>query len=130
MNHTAAFHCAKCPRNNNPEIGPSCPAWWETVHNNIHTGHTKVWKSCAWEQLPTYLIEVIKASNRPAAAVESTRNEISKGFQSLAEILHVKASNLIPDTKPYIVLNGGSSGDAERPTEDATADRRGGEQPG
>lgn len=32
------------------------------------------------------MVEVIKASNRPAAAIESTRNEIAKGFATLATL--------------------------------------------
>lgn len=96
MTHLAAFHCAKCPRNNNPQVGPSCPAWWETVHQNVQSGETKVIKSCAWEQLPIYLIEVVKASNRPAAAVESTRNEIVNGFERLTR--SVQATRLFPQS--------------------------------
>jgi hypothetical protein len=35
-------------------------------------------------QLPLYLTEVIMASNRPAAAIESTRNEIADGLSRIA----------------------------------------------
>jgi len=38
---------------------------------------------CAFEAMFDALIEVIKASNRPAAAIESTREEIIKGFEGL-----------------------------------------------
>ena len=87
MNHTAAFQCATCPRNNDPTVGPSCPAWWETVQTHAQTGEVKVWKSCAWEQLPYYLVHFAKGAVSAAAAVESTRNEIVTGFVTIAEAL-------------------------------------------
>lgn len=91
--HKAAFQCAKCPRNADPERGPSCPAWWETIHTNVATGEEKTWKSCAWEQLPHYLIEVIKAANRPAAAIEGTRQEIAQGLSRVATTIYQKKLN-------------------------------------
>lgn len=81
-----AWDCAKCPRHARIAEG-GCPAWWETVQTNIESGAVTVWKECAWIQMPVYLIEVIKASNRPAAAVESTRNEIAEGFGRLVEVM-------------------------------------------
>ncbi len=76
-----AFDCARCPG----KAGDGgCPAFWSTVHENPQTGETKVINACGFEQLPLYLIEVIKASNRPAAAVESMRNEMVKGLGAIA----------------------------------------------
>ena len=94
MTHLAAFKCAVCPRNNDPELGPSCPAWWETVQTNAQTGEMKLWKSCAWEQLPYYLVRVIEASNRPAAAVESMRNETLRGLSGIADVLIVERNRV------------------------------------
>ncbi len=34
MNFSAAFQCAKCPQNGNPELGPACPCWWETIQDD------------------------------------------------------------------------------------------------
>lgn len=91
MNHTAAFCCERCPKNNDPERGPSCPAWWEWTAENIATGESKIMKQCGWTALPQFLVEVIKASNRPAAAIESTRNEIAVGFQQVASSVQALA---------------------------------------
>ena len=76
-----AFNCCKCPEKSG-EGG--CPMFWETMWN-ITTGEEKLIKSCGFEQLPHYLTEVVKASNRPAAAIESTRNEIVNGFVKLTK---------------------------------------------
>lgn len=81
--HEGAFQCRQCPRNNDPERGRSCPAWWEWTQENPATGETRIERMCGWTAMPIFLTEVIKASNRPAAAVESTRNEIAAG---LAEV--------------------------------------------
>lgn len=78
-----AFNCAKCPGKGGDG---GCPMWWETVWENGE-GATKLVKGCGFEQLPLYLTEVIKASNRPAAAVEATRNEIASGFQRVAQAM-------------------------------------------
>ncbi len=91
MNHQAAFRCSKCPRNADPERGDSCPAWWEWTAENIQSGETKIVRMCGWQAMPQFLTEVIKASNRPAAAVESTRNEIATGLGRIAETLNRRA---------------------------------------
>lgn len=75
MPHLGAFQCETCPQNHDSVKGRSCPAWWETVQQSA-AGEVRVLKSCAWEQLPYFLLEVIKASNRPAAVMESLRNEL------------------------------------------------------
>lgn len=79
-----AFNCAKCPGKGGDD---GCPAWWETVWNNVADGQTKVIRGCGFEQLPLYIVELIKASNRPAAAVESARNEIANGFEQLVSTM-------------------------------------------
>ncbi|MDD3493691.1 MAG: hypothetical protein PHZ19_09380 [Candidatus Thermoplasmatota archaeon] len=82
---------AVCPRTNNQAAKSFCPAWSEgIVWQNPQTGEEKV-MHCAFEALMPALIEVIKASNRPAAAIETTRNEIVKGFQSLAGLMSLPA---------------------------------------
>jgi hypothetical protein len=79
-----AFNCAKCPGKGGDG---GCPAWWETVWENQQAGETKVIRGCGWEQLPRYITEMIKASTRPAAAVESTRNEIAAGFGQIVSTM-------------------------------------------
>lgn len=51
---------------------------------NPETHETKVQRDCLFRLLPVFLIEVIKASNRPAAAIESTRNELITGLGAIA----------------------------------------------
>ena len=91
-NYRGAFECKKCPANNDPSAGRACPAWWETVWTTPQ-GEMKNQKACAWVQLPHFLIEVIKASNRPAAALESTRNEIAVWLSRIANA--VKSSPMM-----------------------------------
>ena len=59
--------------------------WWTTVWNDGKD--EKIIESCGYEQLPQYLTEVVKASNRPAAAVESLRNELVKDFGSTLNLI-------------------------------------------
>lgn len=79
-----AFTCHKCPKTNGDG---GCPAWWESIWENPETKESKVLKGCAFEQMQTYLLEVIRASNRPAAAIESARNEIASGFGRVASVM-------------------------------------------
>jgi len=76
----------ECPRTNNPHGNTPwfCPFWTDgIIWRNTATGEEVV-KHCAAEMLITGLIEVIKASNRPTAAIESLRNELVKGIVVLA----------------------------------------------
>lgn len=72
-----------CPRNSDPERGKYCPAWTEYVETNMQTGDERVTKECVFKALPRFMIETVKAANRPAAAVESTRNELARGFDQI-----------------------------------------------
>lgn len=114
MNHIAAFQCADCPRNNDPARGRSCPAWWEWASENPGTGETKIERMCGWAGMPIFLVHVLAASNRPAAAIESTRNEIAKGLGDVAgqlaqgfARLQLPAGNLPPaeDNLPAVGLD-------------------------
>jgi hypothetical protein len=73
-----SLDCARCPKDGRGDRSDGCPLWWRTRWQN--GAEEKEIVDCGLVQLPTYLAEVIKASNRPAAAIESTRNEISAGF--------------------------------------------------
>ena len=101
-----AFNCCKCPGKGGDG---GCPMFWDTVHTNIQTGEIKTIRSCGYEQLPTYLVEVIKASNRPAAAVESCRNEIAAGLAKVAEAF-VTATPLLPGVHSDAPRLGNGSG--------------------
>ena len=75
MNYANAFNCDNCPKTND-ETG--CPVWWEFIETNDVTGHERITKECGFVSMPRLFVEVIKASNRPAAVMESMRNEIVK----------------------------------------------------
>ena len=68
-----ALNCSKCPGKGGDG---GCPLWWETIWESPKTGEVKTVIGCGFEQLPMYLVEVVKASNRPAAAMESLRNAL------------------------------------------------------
>lgn len=103
-----AFNCARCPG----KAGDGgCPMWWDTIWEKPD-GEAKIVSSCGFTQLPLYLTEVIKASNRPAAAIESTRNEIVKGFQGLAQaapLLARLSRPAHPSVPPVEVLDGSAA---------------------
>lgn len=71
----------KCPKTNDQNAKFFCPAWHDgIVWTNSQTNEEKI-VNCSFEMMIPAMIEVIQASNRPAAAIESTRNEISKQLQ-------------------------------------------------
>ena len=84
MSYANAWRCEDCPEANGKQ---GCPAWTELVESNVQTGEERLTKDCLFQLFPRLFIEVIKASNRPAAAVESCRNEIAQGFTILTEAL-------------------------------------------
>ena len=81
-----AFHCNECPKKSGDG---GCPGWWQTMKQNIQTGESAIEENCAFVVLPFLLTEVIKASNRPAAAISQMRNDIIcaiSGVQAKREI--------------------------------------------
>jgi len=82
MNYQGAFECHNCPCNADPENGRACPAWWETIWTQGEGSSVKqrLRKGCGLAQLPDFLLEVVKASNRPAAQVSNLQNEIAEGL--------------------------------------------------
>lgn len=87
MSFKNANRCEACPKRNDEE---GCPYWWEWVETNMSNGQERLRKQCGKQAMQIFMVEVIKASNRPAAAVESTRNEIVNGFERLADIANQK----------------------------------------
>lgn len=75
---------AECPRTNDPEAKRYCPAWQELAETNVQTGEERIIKDCWFRIAPRWLTEVVRASNRPSAAVESLRNEMTMGLVQLA----------------------------------------------
>ena len=66
-----------------PQSVEGCPMWSEIIQTNISNGEERMLCGCYPQISLLADVEVIKASNRPAAAVESTRNEIVKGFEKV-----------------------------------------------
>lgn len=82
--YKGAFDCSRCPMNGDPTAGRACPAWHELMMTNVATGEERLVKDCLFRVLPSILIEVVKASNRPAAAIESMRNEVVRRIDDAA----------------------------------------------
>jgi len=86
---------AKCPETSDIAAKAYCP-WWKDdgdlfVMANAKTGEERV-EQCGARVMVQAQIEVIKASNRPAAAIEDARNEIAKGFAVVATVM----SSIVP----------------------------------
>ena len=98
MSYKNPFECKDCP-----ESEKGCPAWTEIVETNIQSGEERITKDCLLKLMPRLMIEVIKASNRPAAAIESTRNSLidslNRGFGTLIAISETKALESVSETK-------------------------------
>lgn len=82
----------ECPRTNNPDAKIFCPAWHDgIVWQKDGTGEERV-VNCTFSMMMQGMVQVIAASNRPAAAIESTRNEIAKGFDAIASGISAQAN--------------------------------------
>lgn len=76
-----------CPRNNDPSKGKYCPAWTEYTETNHQTGEDRIQKECMFTAMPKFMAHTLAAANRPAAAIESTRNELAEGFNKVANVM-------------------------------------------
>ena len=86
-NFVGAFDCASCPQNADPAQGRACPMFWETVYTEPSTGKIDIVRACGYTQLPRFLIEVIRASNRPAASIDKVNNTIAGEFSKMETLL-------------------------------------------
>lgn len=91
MNYKNAFTCKKCPQSNN-ESG--CPMWWEFIQTDTSNHREQLTKMCGYQALPLYLIEVIKASNRPAAEIGAMRGEMDTRMGDIANGMRLVPSML------------------------------------
>ncbi len=95
--------CEHCP--NKDKDG--CPAWIspETgiVEANSSTGEVRVMEGCFYQIIPKLMAHVIQASNRPAAAVESIRNQLHEDLTGFGRIV---TEALIAE-KDARLINGG-----------------------
>ncbi len=66
--------CEKCPHRFSER---GCPCWVKgVVETNIQTGEVRSSEGCFYQMFPKWIVHVLQASNRPAAALESLRNEM------------------------------------------------------
>lgn len=78
--------CERCPHRHD---AAGCPCWISEqagfLETNSATGEARFVTGCFYQVIPRLMCEVIAASNRPAAAIEGTRNEISRGLALIAQ---------------------------------------------
>lgn len=79
----------RCPRNNDPEKGTYCPAWTEYMESNPQ-GEERLQKECLFSAMPKFMIHTLAAANRPAAAIESLRNETTDHLGQIASAIRHK----------------------------------------
>ena len=84
-NYKNAFNCKHCPQTDNEN---GCPVWWKVTYTNA-IGEQRIDEKCGFQHMPAFFIEVIKAANRPAAVIESMRNEtvhaLMDGFTKICQ---------------------------------------------
>lgn len=83
-NYAKAWQCEACPQSNGEQ---GCPAWSEIIEAHVRTGEERITKDCLFRLLPKMMVEVVKASNRPAAELGEMRAELFKGFSAVGQIL-------------------------------------------
>lgn len=80
--------CEKCPHAYS-KIG--CPCWIEPesgfMETNTQTGEERIVQGCFFQVLPRLMAHVVRASNRPAAALETWRNEMANGFAHIGDVM-------------------------------------------
>lgn len=76
--------CKKCI--NYPGESYTCPAWIGAeagfMETNVQTGEDRFVKGCFYQVIPKLMIHVVKASNRPAAAMEGLRNQLATAMEA------------------------------------------------
>ena len=80
-----ADHCKHCPH---PD---GCPAWIGPEHGfmetNVQTGDDRLVTGCFYQVIPKLMIHVVKAANRPAAAMQSFRNDVVAGLAQMIQAM-------------------------------------------
>lgn len=93
MKYKNADKCHKCPQSNGED---GCPWWWELMERNDQ-GQERLNKQCGKTYLPTLMVEVIKASNRPAAEMGAMRQEVAHAVSQAVALTMEKVSQLPVD---------------------------------
>ena len=69
--------CEKCPHRRDKH---GCPCWIGPeaglMETHVQTGEQRQLTGCFYQVIPKVLCHVVAAANRPAAAMESLRNEL------------------------------------------------------
>ncbi len=112
-----AFECDKCPKNNNPELGNFCPAWWEQAWTE--QGKDVIKKDCAFKLLPNMMV-VLGATARMSmntshaldaklASTDRMCEKVSEKMEGLARAFYIAANRA-----EYLSNEGKSSGTFQR----------------
>ena len=96
INYKRAFDCSNCPGTSGEE---GCPLWWSYAETDVLTGAERLTETCGLTAAPKFFEHVIRASNRPAAAIESTRNEILNGLGAVANVMNIFGDRLLSSPK-------------------------------
>jgi len=80
--------------------------WWEFMQTDTSNGREQLTKMCGYQALPLYLIEVIKASNRPAAEIGVLRGEIDTNMSNIANGMRQVPSMLANLMQQHPIIGG------------------------
>jgi hypothetical protein len=75
--------CHECPGNSGPQ---GCPDWIAYVETDT-SGAQRLTEECGRQAWPVFMGHVLAASNRPAAAIESTRNALVETLNGMGAAL-------------------------------------------
>ncbi len=81
---------------------PGCPHWIEVWIKT--TGQPELWKGCGVLMDPHLQVGVAEGVNRAAASVQSTRNEVVRGFEHIVNSLEAKQHFPISPDKESLPL--------------------------
>ena len=87
MKYKNAWKCQRCPESNNEQ---GCPAWIELIETHMETGQERINRNCLFQMMPHLMVELIKASNRPAAEMSAMRGEVINKVQQLTTVVSQK----------------------------------------
>lgn len=80
--YAAAYRCHDCPQSNRED---GCPKWIEIIETNTITQQERMTCGCVDVLYPTLCVEIIKASNRPAAEISAMRDQVSHAMAQAAQ---------------------------------------------
>jgi len=81
MGFKKAWKCQQYQGMNGPAC--DCPAWTSLTKTNVQTAEEKTEADCLYKMLPHLMVDVIRTSNRPYAALLEIRNQESRKTAAL-----------------------------------------------